>query len=258
MPVTLSVVICSIDAVRFEAACQSYAVALGAWPVEFVGIHDAQSLAEGYMRGLARCSGEIVIFSHDDVGVLSPGLGPALVRAFSSLDVVGVVGTTRLTGPAWGWGGRGLGRGRIVQPDLSDGSLGLHSLHFPEPLTPGLQALDGLFLAVSRNVAIGVGFDAVTFDGFHLYDLDFTFRAAAMGYRVGVSQEILLRHDSIGEFGQSWALYAERFRSKFGLPSIGHSGPPLPRGVRFSSVTSLVDTVRRVHAVCRSIDPGIR
>lgn len=249
----ISVVVCSVDEGRYQSACHSYSAALGDCPVEFIGIHDARSLAEGYMRGLGRCSGNVVIFSHDDVAVLSLDLASALHRALDSLDVVGVVGTARLTGPAWGWSGRSDGRGRIVQPDPADGSLWVHCLHFPEPVTTGLQALDGLFLAARREVASEVEFDAGTFDGFHLYDLDFSYRAAARGLRVGVSQDILLRHDSIGEFGKSWEFYAARFLAKFRLAAIGHAGPPLPRGIRFDSPATLVDACRRVDAICRSI-----
>ncbi len=42
---------------------------------------------------------------------------------------------------------------------------------------PGIQALDGVFMAMRRKVATSIPFDEALFDHFHLYDLDFSFRA---------------------------------------------------------------------------------
>ena len=43
------------------------------------------------------------------------------------------------------------------------------------PLVRNVQALDGLFMAARRSVIERVSFDPVTFDGFHGYDLDFSY-----------------------------------------------------------------------------------
>jgi len=45
---------------------------LGDEPYEIVAVRDARSLAEGYNRGVARSSGDIVILSHDDIEFLDP------------------------------------------------------------------------------------------------------------------------------------------------------------------------------------------
>jgi len=39
-----------------------------------VRIPDARSLAEGYNRGLRRARGDLLLFSHDDVRIVTPGL----------------------------------------------------------------------------------------------------------------------------------------------------------------------------------------
>ena len=44
-------------------------------------------------------------------------------------------------------------------------------------VSPGLQALDGMFFAARRDVLARCAFDEATFDGFHGYDIDFSFRA---------------------------------------------------------------------------------
>ncbi len=58
-------------------------------------------------------------------------------------------------------------------------------------------------------MAESVRFDAATFDGFHCYDVDFTFRAYLAGHRVAVACDIPLIHASGGSFEQSvWQRYA--------------------------------------------------
>ena len=211
----VSVVICSIDAGKFARVRESYARAFGVTPWELIGIHDARSLAEGYARGFAQARGEAIVFSHDDIAILTPDLGGALARALASLDVVGIVGTTKLAGPAHAWGGRAYSRGRIAEPARTPGGVEL-VLYNPAPgVSAGLQAIDGVFMAATREAVAATGFDAENFDGFHLYDIDFSYCAHLAGRRVGVTSEIVLRHDSAGGFDARWEEYARRFLAKF-------------------------------------------
>lgn len=210
-----SVVICSIDPGKFARVRASYARAFADAPWELIGIHDARSLAEGYARGFAQARGDLIVFSHDDIEILSPDLGGALADALHSLDVVGVVGATKLAGPAHAWGGKAYTRGRIAEPARSGAGVDL-VLYNPAPgITSGLQAIDGVFMAATREAVASTGFDATTFDGFHLYDIDFSYRAHLAGHRVGVASEIVLRHDSEGGFDARWEDYARRFLAKF-------------------------------------------
>jgi GT2 family glycosyltransferase len=54
----------------------------------------------------------------------------------------------------------------------------------------------------------------VTFDGFHGYDLDFSYAAHLAGFSVGISAEIAVIHASGGTFGDAWQRYANRFAEK--------------------------------------------
>jgi hypothetical protein len=211
----VSVVICSIDRAKFERAQASYARAFGDDPWELIGIHDARSLSEGYARGFARAKGDLVVFSHDDIEVLSGQLGSALASALAEADVAGLVGTTFLAGPAFAWSGKAFSRGRIAEP--AKGREGIDLVVFnPVPrLSTGMQALDGVFIAATRRAVDSVGFDAVTFDGFHLYDMDFTYRAHLAGLKVAITPGIVIRHDSTGSFDAKWNDYAGRFLAKF-------------------------------------------
>ncbi|MCM2328715.1 MAG: glycosyltransferase family protein [Lysobacter sp.] len=211
----VSVVACSIDAAKFDRVRASYARAFGSDPWELIGIHDARSLSEGYARGFAQASGDLVVFSHDDIEILTGGIGAALASALAAADVAGLVGTTHLTGPAFAWSGKAHARGRVAEP--ARGRQGVDLVVFnPVPrASAGMQALDGVFIAATRRAVEAVGFDAVTFDGFHLYDMDFTYRAHLAGLSVAITPDIVIRHDSTGSFDGKWEGYAARFLAKF-------------------------------------------
>jgi len=99
---------------------------------------------------LQQSRGEIVVFSHDDIGILSPDLGSELARALDAVDVVGVVGATRLAGPAFAWGGKAFTRGQIAEP-APDGAVQLVVFNPTPGITGGLAAVDGVFMAARRE-----------------------------------------------------------------------------------------------------------
>jgi glycosyltransferase involved in cell wall biosynthesis len=68
----ISVVVCSITPAKLAAVKENLSRLLDAEAHEFIAIQDAKSLAEGYNRGVARSSGEILILCHDDIEILAP------------------------------------------------------------------------------------------------------------------------------------------------------------------------------------------
>src|SRR5512144_3297135 len=97
----LSIVVCSIDPAKYARVIATYRALLGGTAHEIIGIHDARSLAEAYNRAARSAHGDIVVFSHDDIDIVSADLAGALTRAFATLDVVGVAGTSKLLNAYW-------------------------------------------------------------------------------------------------------------------------------------------------------------
>ncbi len=83
-----------------------------------------------------------------------------------------------------------------------------------ELVVPEIQALDGVFLALRRDVAAAIAFDAGVFDGFHLYDLDYRFRPYQAGFRLAVCCDIVIVHDSVGRYDARWTEYKRRFEAR--------------------------------------------
>lgn len=219
----ISIVVCSVDRAKFAAVTASFAAALGDTAHEVVGIHDAVSLCDGYNRGLARARGEVCVLAHDDIDVLATDLGATLHRHLGDCDVLGVAGTTRLAG--MGWANSGIRYARGIVTHVVDGDYDVRLFGAPSALCGGIEGLDGVFLAMRRDIRLRIGFDADTFDGWHGYDTDFAFRCHLAGLRVAVAADIPLVHSSGANVDAAWLEYDRRFRARHGALLAAGEGP---------------------------------
>ncbi|HEX4479416.1 MAG TPA: glycosyltransferase [Rudaea sp.] len=221
---SLSIVTCSITPWKLARLRASLATSLAGRDWELIAITDAKSLCDGYNRGFARARGELIVFCHDDIEILCDRFFARLIDAVRDADVIGVCGTTKLTGPALGWSGAPHFHCAISHLDATTQQCCLTLCSTAGPRIDEAQALDGVFFAAWRHAVEQVGFDAETFDGFDLYDLDFTYRAFKVGLRIRIQTDLHLLHLSRGNFGQRYAQYAERFRAKH--PEFRDAPPP--------------------------------
>ena len=155
----VSVIICSIDPRKFAAASGSWQRSLAAIPCEIIGIHDARSLAEGYNRGLERAQGDILVFSHDDVDVVTPDVAERLATHLATFDVVGIAGTRRLIGGGWYLAGDPYDFMLVISPHPRTGRPILLIEGAGALVVDEVQALDGVFFAARAEVARALRFD---------------------------------------------------------------------------------------------------
>lgn len=212
----VSIVICSINDERFNYAASTYKRLFANVPHEVIRIPDAKSLCEGYNRGIASATGEVILFSHDDVDIVSDDFAARLLRHMATYDLVGIAGTTELVGPSWAAQGA---HGQVGYPHGSH--VNVNAWQMTGAATPGAQALDGVMFAATRKVT-AIGFDE-TFDGWHLYDIDFTYRAHLAGFRCAIVHDLMVIHFSGGNPGEDWIRYARHFAAKHGLVGGGRS-----------------------------------
>jgi len=212
----ISVVICSVDERKFSAVCENYRHILDGEPMEIIGIHDAKSMCEGYNRGFSQSRGDVLIFCHDDIEIIAPDFSRKLRAHLERFDVLGVAGTTRLVGPKWAQAGPPYVFGQIAHIDEAQGCYYVLIWNAALPAHGSMQALDGVFLCVKRPVVARIPFDEETFRGFHMYDLDFSYRAFRAGFRLAVCNDLPLIHASQarGFEDDQWQKEAERFVRK--------------------------------------------
>src|SRR5512147_697596 len=143
----LSIVVCSIDPAKYERVTATYRARLAGTAHEIIGIHDARSLAEAYNRAARNARGDVVVFSHDDVDIVSDDLAGALARALTRLDVVGIAGTSRLLNAHWPAAGHPFLHGWMSMPNRDGPGYYVNVYGVDGALSAGLQALDGVFFA---------------------------------------------------------------------------------------------------------------
>jgi hypothetical protein len=212
---SISIIVCSIDEAKRRRIREHYEERFAGRRFEIIQIADARSLAEGYNRGFARSTGELLVFSHDDIEFLPEDFAARLLAQLEASDVLGVAGTSLLAGPRWTRAGWPHLHGCVAHRSSTAGAPPLYIECFGPPrAAEGVQALDGLFIAARREVCESLPFDEAAFDGFHLYDLDFSYRAWLRGCRLAVGWDLLILHASSGHFDRSWRTYADRFMAK--------------------------------------------
>jgi len=247
---SFSVVFCSIDALKRQRAKAMYERLLAGTRYEILAVADAKSLAEAYNRSIAASTGEIVILSHDDIEILAPNFASQIEAHLAAFDAIGVMGGTEMSGPAWCWSRHPHLRGWITHRSPPDEDWEV-SVVDPRPLAGPVAVLDGVFVAARRTVFAKVAFDERTFDGFHLYDIDWSVRATRAGFRIGVAGDLLVVHESRGNYDKHWAVYAERFCDKYELRDLP---PPPPAQLVCASLKSR-DEVRSFFYKLASLSP---
>lgn len=227
--VRFSVITCSIDPNNYMKLRNCVEKTFSS-PVQMINVVNTPSLTEGYNRGFQQAIGDYVIFCHDDIEILNSDIELLLDEDFQKFDIVGVAGTSKLLQGNWISAGQPYIHGHVAHI-VSAGhntkyNLCQYGMGRDNEIAAGIQALDGLFIAVRREVMDDVCFDEVTFDGFHLYDLDFTYNAYLKGYKLAVDYRIGIIHASGGNYDDNWKRYSTLFQNKYRehLASAGKRG----------------------------------
>ena len=214
----ISIIICSIDPKKFSNITRNYTELMRGEPFEIIGIHDAKSLCEGYNRGIKKSVGDILIFSHDDIEILSLNFVTLLKAHLENFDMVGVAGTDKVVGGGWINAGMPHLYGQVASPHGAGYQVALFDYgriaHQGKVAADGIKMLDGLFFAARRSVVQKVLFDELNFDGFHGYDVDFTYSAFLAGFSLAVCNDIALVHNSGGSYDEVFQKYKQRFLIK--------------------------------------------
>ncbi len=227
----VSVIICSIDDAKLASATANYRARLAGVEHEIVALRDARSLAEAYNRAAEVARGELLVFSHDDVEHVREDFAAVLVSSLEEFDVVGAAGATRCVDAYWPAAGHPHVHGACGAPGPS-GQVVMGLWGVDAPRIAGVEALDGMFLGARREAWARVRFDEAAFDGFHGYDVDFSYRAAKLGLKVGIDNGFLVLHRSAGNYGERWQHYRGRFLAKH-FPGAAVAAPQRPLRMTF-------------------------
>ena len=223
----ISVIICSINKVLAQQVQKNIAATIGVvW--EFIVIENMvspKSLTEVYNVGASKAKYDVLLFVHEDVLFQTKNWGQKLLDYFekdNSLGLIGIAGSKYKSSVPSGWfsGIEALDCCNILHVDSNNQKLPMYFNPLPGSLAQDVVVLDGVLLCCKKNVWQQVKFDEILLKGFHLYDIDFSFRVAQK-FKVIVSFEIDLIHlTEGGSFGDEWVNNTLLWHSKkqFSLP----------------------------------------
>lgn len=214
----ISIIVCSINPARAEAFRTNVLETIGL-PCEFI-IYDnreaGDSITHVYNHCAEKAKGEYLCFAHEDIFFRTPNWGERIVSLLQkpTTGVVGFAGSMAKLATYSGWGSmRRYTRYNYVQR-FRDGSIKFFIANPDKIPASPVIVLDGMCLFMRREVWDEIRFDEVTFQGFHLYDLDISM-AVGQKYVNYVTNDVLLEHFSEGSYDQSWLDDTARFHRKW-------------------------------------------
>ncbi|MDT0645313.1 glycosyltransferase [Zunongwangia sp. F260] len=203
----LSVIICSRNQGLSDRLFKNIENTIGC-KYELIIINNSQknySIFEAYNQGIEKSRGKYLCFIHDDVLFHTNGWGYILHRIFdedSQIGLIGIAGTKLKTKMPSGWW------------DCTEDQKVINIIqHFPhkkkEKLLQGFDdssskevvVIDGVFMAARKDNDIHF---SENLNGFHNYDLNISFEYKKVGYKIIVTNELLVEHFSFGTLNEAW------------------------------------------------------
>ena len=218
----LSLIICSRNHDISDALQQNIKVTIGV-EYELIVIDNSQSkysIFSAYNEGVRRAKYPYLCFMHEDILYQTIDWGAKVVAYLQDekVGLIGVIGTHFITKDPCGWTDTGLTSGQTVSINEHYCNLS----RFGNKKFVEAVATDGLWQCMRRSLFDLIRFDDKTFDGFHCYDLDICLQVRSIHKQVLIISDILINHNSNGNWGTSWVKNTYKLYKKWGneLPQI--------------------------------------
>ena len=207
----ISVVICSINKNLAEQVKSNIDTTIGVpWqPVIINNTNPSRGLTEVYNQGVTKSEFPVICFVHEDVTFLTMSWGKIVIDFFDNdplLGMIGVAGSGYKSKTPSGWMTSipEFDRCNVFHLDKNGDTSRLYFDQPPERLLKEVVTLDGIFLCTRKSVIETIPFDQELLKGFHLYDLDISFRMSRK-YKIAVCFGIdIIHHTEGGDFGNKW------------------------------------------------------
>ena len=161
-----------------------------------------KSLSQVYNEILEKAKTDIIVFCHDDIVFESKKWGKKILENFQKSDygILGLAGSTYMPSSGRWWEMPITMRGIVNHQHNGKKWESKYSVNEGK-ISPTLL-IDGLFIAIDKNKIVKK-FDE-TFEGFHFYDVSFSFSNFLQGVKIGVTYDVRVTHLSIGQTNQQW------------------------------------------------------
>jgi len=203
------------------------------------------SIFSAYNKGALKSKGDILVFIHEDVIIHTKNWDKLLRNHLNdpSLGIVGNAGSTYKSKQLTSW--------IDVPPSYyrSNAIAGwtvernIHSNKTSKKnMVSEVKLLDGMFLAMRREVWEEFPFDEQSYSGFHFYDQDMSMQVGQK-YQLAVCHNILVEHLSSGNYSKAWfkdaLIYHKKWESQLPVSCINLSPSEIRDIEHYSAIKSL-------------------
>jgi hypothetical protein len=205
----LSLIICSINPTLLERVKADVAESVGVEYELLVWDNRGENigLCEVYNMMAANAKYPFLVFMHEDIIFEKKNWGLELLRIFENPEIglIGVAGSTYKSRTLSGWYSGEPSFNYCHIKHLTNGEI--HLLKYPAQWKQSeneVIIIDGVFMVARKSIWEKVPFNSALLKGFHLYDIDFSFRVSDVA-KVVVTESIPMIHDTKGgDFGKKW------------------------------------------------------
>jgi hypothetical protein len=163
------------------------------------------SIFEAYNLGIEQSKGDYLCFMHDDILIHTQDWGIIVNMIFSermNIGLLGIAGSKVKTRMPSGWWNcpNDFKEINIIQ-HISKKQIEKWEYGFKGASISEVVAIDGVFMVMRKKCNL---FFDTTLKGFHNYDLNISFECKKRGFKIVVTNEILIEHFSNGKINASW------------------------------------------------------
>lgn len=214
----ISIIICSKKEAITEELRKNISETVGS-DYELIVIDNSltsYTIFEAYNMGIAKSSGNILCFMHDDIVIHSKDWGSIANSIFEvdpQIGLIGIAGAkTKTKMPSAWWDC--AERNRVVNIiQHSHDKTERQEYGFNGKNIQEVAVIDGVFMMMRKSS--NLLFDT-TIGRFHNYDLNISIEHCLHNYKVVVTNEILIEHFSQGSITIEWYLSSMRLHELYG------------------------------------------
>ena len=214
----ISIVICSRNENLSKEFKENIDLTIGCDYELFVidNSNNQYSIFEAYNYGIEMSKSEILCFIHDDIRFHTKNWGGILKKLFkdnSEFGLIGIAGSqTKSKTPSGWWNCKSKDMVIHIIQDFPNGTSKVQNSGFDDQKFREAAVIDGVFMGLRKST--NVRFDS-RFSGFHGYDLNIGFEVIEKGYKIGVTDQILLQHFSLGSLNTEWLKSIEKIHKTY-------------------------------------------
>lgn len=233
----ISIIICSINPHLASQVKQNVDQTIGV-EHEVIIIDNSilnESIFTVYNKGIKQSKYPHLCLIHEDILFHTSNWGAKIIAHLSipNTGILGIAGSHYLPNAITAWGFTPFQSMHYLQKLNAQNESQLFEIKFDlnDKTRSSVVTVDGVFLALNKEITQTILFDETTFNGFHCYDIDLCMQAHSLGYNNYVIFDVVLEHFSIGSFNKQWLESSKIWHKKWHhfLPTYTHQ--PLPHQV---------------------------